>query len=89
MTVEEELSLMTEIEVQGGLSQHPNITKLYEVYMTNEEALFFLEYASGGDLWQYVNQHSPLKEQEVKRMFCQLLSALDYCHEVRADESGS
>lgn len=40
-----------------------------------------MEYVPGGDLGNYVNQHSSLPEYEVKAIARQLLSALKYLHE--------
>ena len=34
----------------------------------------------GGELFDYIVARGRLKEDEAKRFFCQIISALDYCH---------
>lgn len=39
-----------------------------------------MEYASGGELYDYVSSHGPLDETEVRRLFRQIVSAVYYFH---------
>ena len=39
-----------------------------------------LEYASGGELFDYILQHKYLKENVAKKLFAQLVSGVDYMH---------
>lgn len=38
------------------------------------------EYVSGGELFDYIVAHQRVKEKEARRLFRQLLSAVQYCH---------
>lgn len=39
-----------------------------------------MEYAPGGDLFEYVVKKKGLKEEEARWFFQQLIIAIDYCH---------
>ncbi|KRY12520.1 5'-AMP-activated protein kinase catalytic subunit alpha-2 [Trichinella patagoniensis] len=59
---------------------HPHIVKLYEVHALPFDIVMIMEYVSGGDMCQYLCQHGKLAEHEARRLFQQLISAVDYCH---------
>ncbi|KAJ3270134.1 Map microtubule affinity-regulating kinase [Terramyces sp. JEL0728] len=60
---------------------HPNIIKTYKIIDSEEEAYIIMEYASGGELMDYVVSKKHLEEVEARKLFRQLVSAVDYCHE--------
>ncbi|KAL1241949.1 5'-AMP-activated protein [Trichinella spiralis] len=62
------------------LFRHPHIVQLYEVYALPFDIVMIMEYVSGGDMSQYLCQHGKLSEHEARRLFQQLISAVDYCH---------
>ena len=39
-----------------------------------------MEFASGGDMFEYVVRKNGLKEDEARWFFQQLIVGLDYCH---------
>ncbi|EPY78785.1 5-AMP-activated protein kinase catalytic subunit alpha-2 [Camelus ferus] len=39
-----------------------------------------MEYVSGGELFDYICKHGRVEEVEARRLFQQILSAVDYCH---------
>ena len=39
-----------------------------------------LEYASGGELFEYIVAHRSLKEKDARRLFAQLISSVQYMH---------
>lgn len=41
-----------------------------------------MEYASGGELYDYVSTYGSLPESEARRIFRQITSAILYCHKV-------
>lgn len=41
-----------------------------------------MEYANGGELYDYVSTRGPLLEEDVRRLFRQIVSAVYYCHKV-------
>ena len=59
---------------------HPNIVKLIEVIDTDSTMYLVLEYAAGGEVFDYLVAHGRLKEKEARLKFRQILSAVEYCH---------
>lgn len=50
------------------------------VFENDDKIILVMEYASGGELYDYVGKHGPLQEDEVRRLFRQVVSAVYYCH---------
>eukprot|EP00043_Microstomoeca_roanoka_P010609 m.100556 g.100556 ORF g.100556 m.100556 type:complete len:586 (-) comp14942_c3_seq1:121-1878(-) len=71
--------LMREVRIMKMLD-HPNIVKLYEVIDTNEKLYLVMEYASGGEVFDYLVNHGRMKEKEARIKFRQIVSAIQYCH---------
>ena len=69
----------TEIGVLRGLN-HPNIVKLHEAFMLNEEICFVMEYCSGGELGGYLDQSGPMPEVKLYPLALQIVDAVRYCH---------
>ncbi|GBL51470.1 hypothetical_protein [Candidozyma auris] len=59
---------------------HPNIVSLVEVKTSGRYYGLVLEYASGGELFDYILKHRCLKESTAKKLFAQLVSGVDYMH---------
>jgi MAP/microtubule affinity-regulating kinase len=74
--------LYREVRIMKML-HHPNIVKLYEVIETKFTVFLVMEYASGGELYDYLVVHGKMKEKEARAKFRQILSALSYCHKKR------
>nr|XP_051707824.1 MAP/microtubule affinity-regulating kinase 4 [Oryctolagus cuniculus]XP_051707825.1 MAP/microtubule affinity-regulating kinase 4 [Oryctolagus cuniculus]XP_051707826.1 MAP/microtubule affinity-regulating kinase 4 [Oryctolagus cuniculus]XP_051707827.1 MAP/microtubule affinity-regulating kinase 4 [Oryctolagus cuniculus] len=74
--------VQVEADIMRGM-RHPNIIRLLQVQHTAERAYIFMDYASGGDLEQYVAERGRLREAEARLMFNQALSAVHYCHSKR------
>jgi protein-serine/threonine kinase len=68
-----------EIAILRGL-QHPNIVRLHEMVETERHIGIILEYASGGELFDYILQHRFLKDNSARRLFAQLVSGVGYLH---------
>lgn len=41
-----------------------------------------MEYAKGGELYDYINDRHRLSEKEARRLYRQIVSAIHHCHEV-------
>ncbi|KAM4640659.1 5'-AMP-activated protein kinase catalytic subunit alpha-2 isoform 2-T2 [Discoglossus pictus] len=68
-------------EIQNlKLFRHPHIIKLYQVISTPTDFFMVMEYVSGGELFDYICKHGRVEETEARRLFQQILSAVDYCH---------
>ncbi|KAI9333935.1 kinase-like domain-containing protein [Zopfochytrium polystomum] len=62
------------------LLNHPFIAKLHDVLETDREIVLCLEYVDGGELFDYIVSHTRLAEKNARRLFRQIVSAVDYCH---------
>ncbi|KAJ1969016.1 hypothetical protein H4R35_006260 [Dimargaris xerosporica] len=60
--------------------QHPHIVQLYEIIDTERYIGIVMEYASGGELFDFILAHRFLKERDAGRLFAQLISGVDYLH---------
>ncbi|XP_063283715.1 5'-AMP-activated protein kinase catalytic subunit alpha-2 [Pelobates fuscus] len=68
-------------EIQNlKLFRHPHIIKLYQVISTPTDFFMVMEYVSAGELFDYICKHGRVEESEARRLFQQILSAVDYCH---------
>ena len=64
------------------LLHHPHIVRLYDVIETADHIYIMMEYASGGELFDYIVANKRVKEKEARSFFRMVLSAIDYCHQV-------
>ncbi|KAI9677172.1 MAG: hypothetical protein M1829_002746 [Trizodia sp. TS-e1964] len=68
-----EISILREIS-------HPNIVRLFEMVETDRHIGIILEYASGGELFDFILNHRYLKDNAARRLFAQLISGVGYLH---------
>lgn len=68
-----------EVQIMKELS-HPNIIKLYQVMETNSMVYLVSEYASNGEIFDYIARNGRMTEAMAKKKFWQILSAVEYCH---------
>lgn len=59
---------------------HPNIVRLHEMVETERYIGIILEYASGGELFDYILTHRYLKDNAARKLFAQLVSGVGYLH---------
>lgn len=62
-----------------SMVDHPNIVRLFEVIEDDKYFNLFQELCTGGELLSKVQK--PLKENEIAKIFKQIMSAIAYCHE--------
>ncbi|KAK7349712.1 hypothetical protein VNO77_07312 [Canavalia gladiata] len=61
------------------LIRHPHVVELYEVMASKTKIYFVMEYVKGGELFNKVSK-GKLEQDDARRYFQQLISAVDYCH---------
>ncbi|EDL29563.1 testis-specific serine/threonine-protein kinase 5 [Mus musculus] len=80
--------LPREILSLNATYKHMNIVQLYETYQNSQRSYLVLELAARGDLLEHINAVSDLRccpgleEEEARRLFWQLVSAVAHCHNV-------
>lgn len=62
------------------LCRHAHIIRLYEVIDTPSDTFMVLEYASNGDLFDYIMKQGRLEEEEARHWFGQLVAGVQYIH---------
>ncbi|KAM4700197.1 NUAK family SNF1-like kinase 2 [Discoglossus pictus] len=73
------LHIRRETEIMSSIS-HPHIISIYEVFENSSKIVIVMEYASQGDLYDYISERQRLTEHEARRFFRQIVSAVQYCH---------
>lgn len=59
---------------------HQNISRLFMVHETQTTFYLVLEYAVGGELFDYIVARERCKEEEARGFFRQIASAVAFCH---------
>ncbi|KAG9280615.1 NUAK family SNF1-like kinase 1 [Astyanax mexicanus] len=68
-----------EIEIMSSL-RHPHIISIYEVFENKDKIVIVMEYASKGELYDYISERRKLSERETRHFFRQIVSAVHHCH---------
>mmetsp|Transcript_23459 Transcript_23459/g.58709 ORF Transcript_23459/g.58709 Transcript_23459/m.58709 type:complete len:545 (+) Transcript_23459:130-1764(+) len=63
-----------------GCLEHKNIVNLLGIDEDQENVYLFMEFAEGGELYDFVVSGAEITEPEVRKLFQQLVSALEYAH---------
>jgi calcium-dependent protein kinase len=80
MNISSKMSFAAEIELLKKLD-HPNIIKLYDLFMHDGNYYVVTEFCEGGSLQEYYSTNdSDLKEETVKVIMKQLFSTLTYLY---------
>lgn len=56
---------------------------LFSVFENKDKIVIVMEYASRGDLYDYICDKRNISEREARHFFRQIVSAVHYCHQVR------
>ena len=62
------------------LVDHPHLLKLIDVLESPSNLYIVLEYASHGELFDYLVEHRSLSDEEAARFFRQIIYGLEYLH---------
>ncbi|CAF2151541.1 unnamed protein product [Rotaria magnacalcarata] len=68
-----------EIDFMTSLN-HPYIIKIKEVYESREKIILVMEYANGGELYDYLNRMKRIPESQARAIFRQIVSAVHFLH---------
>ncbi|XP_042537947.1 NUAK family SNF1-like kinase 2 [Dipodomys spectabilis] len=74
------LHIRREIEIMSSLN-HPHIIAIHEVFENSSKIVIVMEYASRGDLYDYISERQRLSERDARHFFRQIVSAVYYCHQ--------
>ena len=61
--------------------RHPNVIQLYEIIETEKELYMVMEYASGGELFDFIVRHTRLSEKQACKFYLELISGIEYIHQ--------
>merc|ERR1711959_126949 len=61
----------------------PNIISVHEVIPCANAVYYVLEYAPGGDLFEYIDRHGALSETSARALFAGILAGLQQVHSRR------
>lgn len=73
------IHIQREIEITSSL-RHSNIIRFHEVFESRDKIVIVMEYASRGELYDYIQERRRLPEIEARGIFRQITSAVHYCH---------
>lgn len=60
---------------------HKNIVTLYDFFIERSVVYLVLEFCKGGSLFFYMQNHTNMSDNEIKRLFKQTCDAVDYIHQ--------
>ncbi|KAM4862378.1 sperm motility kinase 2B-like [Urocitellus parryii] len=60
---------------------HPNVIQLFQVIETHKQIYIVMEYGVGGSLFDFIPPGG-MREEEARRLFRQIASAVCYCHKM-------
>lgn len=72
-------NIKREISIMRRL-KHPHIVQLDEVLATKTKIYFVLEFVKGGELFAKIAKAGRFSEEQSRKIFQQLISAVRYCH---------
>lgn len=52
------------------------------MFENKDKIVIIMEYASKGELYDYISERRRLSERETRHFFRQIVSAVHYCHKV-------
>lgn len=62
--------------------RHNNIIQIYQIIQTRSNLYLIMEYANGGELFDYIVLKKRLPEPEAVKLFQQIISGVEYLHKL-------
>ncbi|KAI8807921.1 kinase-like domain-containing protein [Cladochytrium replicatum] len=78
-TAKQRNSVQREVRLMR-LLHHPHIVEVMDILENDTHIFMIMEYAQGGELFDYIVNRGKLSEKESRHFFRQILSAVGYCH---------
>lgn len=75
MTYEAEVNSLTKLD-------HPNVIRLYDFFVEDDNMFLVLEYCSGGTLEERISNKRDMPNEEKISICSQIVSALKYCYDM-------
>ncbi|KAL6043471.1 CBL-interacting serine/threonine-protein kinase 21 [Balamuthia mandrillaris] len=75
-----EAMLRNEYAVLSSIEPHENVIQVYDFFEAEEHVCLFMQYASKGDLFDYILRKGRLSQREARPLFRQLLRAVNHLH---------
>ncbi|PIA19540.1 kinase-like protein [Coemansia reversa NRRL 1564] len=76
--------LSREVSLYARIPTHSNIVRLERMLHTKDQLFMVMEHCAGGDLYENISKnpyfHIPGNDTLVRRLFLQLVSAIEHCH---------
>ena len=72
--------LQREVKVMRKMD-HPFIVPLFEVLDDDKNFYIVIEYVENGNLLDHINESKGLQEEQAKKIFYQIITAIEYLHE--------
>ena len=63
-------------------ARHPNVIQLYDIVETKQQLFLITEYASKGELFNYIVSKRRLSEREASKFFQEIVSGIEYLHKI-------
>jgi len=71
--------VIREIKILKSI-KHQHIIKLYEIIETEARIFLIMEYACGGELFDYIVRKDRLSEKEACKFYLQIISGIEFLH---------
>ncbi|KAL6075860.1 CBL-interacting serine/threonine-protein kinase 21 [Balamuthia mandrillaris] len=75
-----EAMLRNEYAVLSSIEPHENVIQVFDFFEAEEHVCLFMQYASKGDLFDYILRKGRLSQREARPLFRQLLRAVNHLH---------
>lgn len=62
--------------------RHPVVVQLYEIIESEKELFLIMEYARGGELFEFIVSHKRVREKEAAKFLQQIISGIEYLHKL-------
>ena len=79
ISTEDMVRVRREIQVLSSVRQ-PNIIQIFRVHEDEISLYLVMEYADGGELYDFVERRKRLSSNEARAVFRQIVAAVYYCH---------